>query len=625
MNIRVISLLSVLFLVALYFLSGCEKEKPDLPVVVTSVAVEAGASSAVGGGEVTDDGGGRISGRGLVWSRIPEPELDDNKDGYTDEGEGTGAFTSTMTGLEFSTQYYVRAWAANSAGTAYGEEISFTTLQDPVAVILEGHAFYAGTRIPVSGVTVSISGQQTLTGEDGYYRLEELQEGTHELTGAKDGYETHMASVNLSAGSTTQYDFEISSQEYSYKLTGTVSSIPFEEPLVNVKVVLMNPDNTQSQVFVSTDQEGNYTLEPIPRGLMQIGFFHDLYAYHYEEILFSDADQHVDVQLLFRRPIVETLEVHDIYASIAFGGGEVSYEGSSPVFRRGLVWSKDTIYPEVLLDQHSDDGGGGGVFETRLTRMDPQTRYYIRAFAVNAMGTSYGDTISIITNRDSGRPCPEMEYFTDPRDGTTYTTVQIGDQCWLRENLSYLPEVYHPDYGSTTTPIYYVYDYLGKDVNEALDTEAYANYGVLYNWPAAMTACPPGWRLPSSVEFGNLSRHVFIKYDEFTEASMARVLKSCRQVDSPLGGDCDTDEHPRWDAHEFLYGTNEFGFSALPGGRRHPGGYFTTNGMGAYFWTSTAVSPLNASRRSLHSYIDFMGRANYSKTHGYSVRCILDQ
>jgi hypothetical protein len=78
------------------------------------------------GGNVTADGGADITARGICWSTSQTPTISGN---HTTDGTGTGSFTSTMTGLTPNTTYYVRAYATNSEGTAYGEVVSFTTLQ----------------------------------------------------------------------------------------------------------------------------------------------------------------------------------------------------------------------------------------------------------------------------------------------------------------------------------------------------------------------------------------------------------------------------------------------------------------------------------------------------------------
>lgn len=212
--------------------------------------------------------------------------------------------------------------------------------------------------------------------------------------------------------------------------------------------------------------------------------------------------------------------------------------------------------------------------------------------------------------------------FADFRDLNIYQTVEIGEQCWMAENLAYLPNVVGFDSTSITEPLYYVYDYNGTNVSEANSLENYNNYGVLYNWAAANSSCPPGWRLPSySVDMMELVD--YIQSLEWTVINHSgQYLKSCRQIDSPLEGICNTNEHPRWDFNDTHFGTDDFGFAVIPGGCR--GLYeFENLGIKAHFWAIDSYGS-NASNLVLtnnHYWID-----NYDwysgKIFGFSVRCI---
>jgi len=97
----------------------------SIPVLTTSNVNTLTSITAAGGGNVTSDGGSPITSRGLCWSANPTPTIDDNK---TADGTGTGAFTSSITGLTEGSVYYARAYATNSTGTAYGNEMTFTAL-----------------------------------------------------------------------------------------------------------------------------------------------------------------------------------------------------------------------------------------------------------------------------------------------------------------------------------------------------------------------------------------------------------------------------------------------------------------------------------------------------------------
>jgi uncharacterized protein (TIGR02145 family) len=92
-------------------------------------------SGATSGGNITNDGGSTITSRGICWAISSNPTTADNS---SVNGSGTGSFTSNLSGLTGGTTYYVRAYAINSAGTAYGNEVSFTTTSSSGVVYGDG-------------------------------------------------------------------------------------------------------------------------------------------------------------------------------------------------------------------------------------------------------------------------------------------------------------------------------------------------------------------------------------------------------------------------------------------------------------------------------------------------------
>ncbi len=97
---------------------------PGIPIVTTAAVSDITFNGAICGGNVTSGGGGTVTARGVCWSTTANPTT---ANFHSTDGSGTGSFTSTITGLSPDTAYYVRAYAVNSAGTAYGEEKSFTS------------------------------------------------------------------------------------------------------------------------------------------------------------------------------------------------------------------------------------------------------------------------------------------------------------------------------------------------------------------------------------------------------------------------------------------------------------------------------------------------------------------
>ena len=119
----------------------------DLPVVTTAAVTAITKTSAISGGEVTKNGGGEVTARGLVYSINPDPTTNDSK---IESGTGTGTFVSKMVDLGKFTTYHVRAYATNSAGTAYGADVKFTTLADILTWNIPGD--YVEASYPGSGL-----------------------------------------------------------------------------------------------------------------------------------------------------------------------------------------------------------------------------------------------------------------------------------------------------------------------------------------------------------------------------------------------------------------------------------------------------------------------------------------
>ena len=197
-------------------------------------------------------------------------------------------------------------------------------------------------------------------------------------------------------------------------------------------------------------------------------------------------------------------------------------------------------------------------------------------------------------------------------DGYDYSTVLIGEQCWFSENCRYLPEVSPSSEGNTTDPYYYVYDYEGSDVGAAQATSNYANYGVLYNWPAVMTEgiCPTSWHIPSDEEFTQLTDYLG------GESVAGDAMKSTsgwldNQYDGSSGN-----------------GSNSSGFNGLPGGYKDVWGWeFRDMYSLVYFWSSYT----NPNSEFLEAkYLEMFNSSSGASIHyfhhsvGFSARCVKD-
>ena len=203
--------------------------------------------------------------------------------------------------------------------------------------------------------------------------------------------------------------------------------------------------------------------------------------------------------------------------------------------------------------------------------------------------------------------------FTDNRDGKVYKTVTIGEQVWMAENLAYLPSVVGPATESDTDPYYYVYDYDGTEVAAAKATTNYTTYGVLYNWPTALTACPEGWHLPSDAEWKQLEMYLGMSEEEADK-------RGERGTDE--GGKLKEVGTTHWETPN-TGATNSSGFTALPGGQRdwfH--GNFGYIGHYAVWWCSTEDYVNNDVYRRLYYNDSYVTRYSPRKSEGLSVRCV---
>lgn len=190
--------------------------------------------------------------------------------------------------------------------------------------------------------------------------------------------------------------------------------------------------------------------------------------------------------------------------------------------------------------------------------------------------------------------------FTDTRDNKTYGTVQIGNQCWMSENLNYTPSS-------------------GNSWCYQLNPAKCVTYGRLYDWDVAANStssntnpsgvkgiCPTGWHLPSDAEWKELEMGLGMS-----------------QADADATGYRGTNEGDQLKTSSWG-GNNSTGFTALPGGSRFNSGVnFYNDGVGGFWWSSTESSNM-AWRRDIALIQGEIRRVTSDKDSGFSVRCIKD-
>jgi len=323
-------------------------------------------------------------------------------------------------------------------------------------------------------------------------------------------------------------------------------------------------------------------------------------------------------------PEVESMPVTMISHTTSESGGYILNDGGSGITARGVVWntSEDPTLENNL--GYTNDGSGGGYFDSQITGLVSNTNYYIRAYATNSEGTGYGEQI----------PFRTFTYgvgVTDI-DGNFYPTVVINNFEWMAENLKtkkYSDSTDISNAAKNTGEELSLGTYYWYDNDEAKYKDA---YGALYNWHAVNNSnglCPTGWRVPIRAEWITMINYLGSEgYQNSTFGGGAQdALKSCRQIDSPLGGGCSTSEHPRWDQTNSHYGLNAFGFEGLPGGYRSSGASFEQMGITGNWWTASQFGgewSSTASYISIPSAGFIITSLSASKYEGMSVRCIRD-
>jgi len=215
--------------------------------------------------------------------------------------------------------------------------------------------------------------------------------------------------------------------------------------------------------------------------------------------------------------------------------------------------------------------------------------------------------------------------FTDSRDGKKYKTVKIGEQTWMAENLDY-----HGDDG------FLGLCYGDEPKKKIKKPENCQKYGRLYDWNEAMKACPKGWHLPTKREFEVLGYVGGVAGGEKVAGKKLKAKSGWNEYDfsrkNPKAPKCkwteeNTDNRGRVTVTKYdKCSTDEFGFSALPGGAGLPNGSFGSVGNSGFWWSSTE---LNSSRAYVlnMSYVDEsvdLHENGEVKSFLFSVRCLQD-
>ena len=307
------------------------------------------------------------------------------------------------------------------------------------------------------------------------------------------------------------------------------------------------------------------------------------------------------------------MQITNITGATAISGGSTINDNGSTIIEKGVCWS--TNQNPTIVGNKTTNGIGSDDFISNITLLTAETTYYVRAYATNSVGTSYGSQLSFTTLSNCGT-------VTD-YDGNIYNTITIGNQCWMMENI----KVTHYPNG---TLIPYVdsndvWDNLPDDsisdamcfLNNNANDEADI-YGGLYTWAAAIGGngissssnpsgvqgiCPDGWHIPSPDEWSELSSYL--------------------GGNSVAGGKMKVSGTTYWDSPN-TGADNSSGFSAIACGVRSPyNGNFGPAGHTCYWWTSSGSGD-SAPYYLVWSSSSGISVSNEHTSMGNSVRCVKD-
>ncbi len=294
------------------------------PTVITNQITNFNQSSALAGGNVSYDGGSIVTERGVCWSESQNPDTTDSK---TPVDAGTGAFTTSITGLTPNTEYYVRAYAVNSIGISYGNQVSFITsgsVSKPV-VSTNNISIYNQTSASAGGIVISNGGAAV----------------------TKRGVCWSTSQNPTTADPSTIDGFGLGA------FTSTITGL--------------SPNTT-------------YYVRAYAENSAGIG-----YGLNVSFKTTSSATI----------PGVTTNAITAYDQTTAVGGGNVLSDGGQTVTARGVCYS--TSQNPEISDLKTSDGFGTGEFTSNITGLNPNTKYYVRAYATNSVGTNYGSEVSFTT------------------------------------------------------------------------------------------------------------------------------------------------------------------------------------------------------------------------------------
>ncbi|MBQ8223497.1 MAG: hypothetical protein IJZ87_09205 [Bacteroidales bacterium] len=346
----------VLIAVVCGILFSC-KPDPKLPSVGTHPVTEVTAESAVCSGEIWDNGNAEITAKGFCWSTNQNPTLNDNVTTELSRYEpATDFFTATIRNLKDSTTYYVRAFATNEVGTAYGSEQTFTTLKAD-----DNGGDDNGGEIVVELPAVTTVTVSEITDNTASIVAEVLNDGGAEVT--ERGFYWNEKNV--------EFEGEIPLNDN--KVEAGSGAGQFNYQLTDLK------EGTEYRVMAYATNDAGTS---------------------YGEIVYFTTEKN---EIVVELPTVSGVTVSEISFHTATITAEVLTDGGAEVTERGFIWSKAGAgmdNSETIEPHRVKVGEGLGSFTYLLTGLSESTVYYVNAYAINSAGEVVSDPIHFTTEAD---------------------------------------------------------------------------------------------------------------------------------------------------------------------------------------------------------------------------------
>lgn len=407
------------------------------PIVTTTSITNITDSTVNSGGNITSDGGSAIIAKGICWAVGINPSL---SDAHTNDGIGAGLFNSVGTGLTSNTIYHIRAYATNSIGTSYGNDITGVTLGLPgvtlssITNVDNNNAYTGGNVIEDGNTTVTERG--VIWGNYPGITLSDAYGFT--LNGA--GLGSFTSYISGLSGNTTYYvrAYATNSVGTKYSISDSFTTTDGAEVTTNLITNITNTtatcggianNNSGSEITqrgVCWNTTGlptianNHTIDGIGNGSFTSNLtgLAGSTTYYVRSYVTNSTSTYYGNEVSFKTydlPSVNTSSISNLTDTTATCGGNVTNENGSTVTERGICWSTNSN--PSLSGSHIINGIGLGSFISNLEGLNSLTTYYVRAYATNSFGTRYGNEVQFITN---GRPSVSM--YDIENLGNTYVT-----------------------------------------------------------------------------------------------------------------------------------------------------------------------------------------------------------